>query len=180
MRKNIRLCGSGGQGIMTAGYILGKAASVFHDYNAVQMQSYGPEARGGAARSEVVISDREIGYCGLPSTDNMMVMSQPAWDKYHKDLTEESIVVLDPDLVVNYDFENVIEIPATQMAEDLGNKIVANIVMIGGFNAVTKLVPDEALEESVKDSVPKQFTELNFNALKRGRDYVTSHHTKKD
>ncbi|MFO7991812.1 MAG: 2-oxoacid:acceptor oxidoreductase family protein [Thermoplasmata archaeon] len=172
MRKNARLCGSGGQGIMTAGYILGKAASVFHDYNAVQMQSYGPEARGGAARSEVIISDREIGYCGLPTTDYMMVMSQPAWDKYHGDLTEDSVVVIDPDLVVNYDFEGAIEIPATKMAEDLGNKIVANIVMLGGFNEAADLVPEESLQNSVKDSVPNRFIELNMDALKKGVERV--------
>ncbi len=168
MRKNIRLCGSGGQGIMTAGYILGKAASVFHDYKAVQTQSYGPEARGGAARSEVIISDREIGYCGLMETEYMMVMSQAAFDKYTFDLTEDAVVVLDPNLVPYAEYEGAVEIPATQIAEELGNKIVANIVMLGAFNAASDLVPEDALEEALKDSVPKRFIDLNVKALREG------------
>lgn len=175
MRKNIRLCGSGGQGIMTAGEILGKAASVFHDLQAVQTQSYGPEARGGAARSEVIISDREIGYCGLPETQYMMVMSQSAFDKYSFDLTEDAVVVLDPDLVPYAEYEGAVKVPATRIAEQMGNKIVANIVMVGAFNAAAGLVPEQALESSVVDSVPKRFTELNVNALKEGIRYVKTH-----
>ncbi len=172
MRKNIRLCGSGGQGIMTAGYILGKAASVFHDYRSVQTQSYGPEARGGAARSEVIIADEEIGYVGLTETEYMMVMSQAAFDKYSFDLTDDAVVVLDPNLVPYAEYEGAVEVPATGIAEEMGNKIVANIVMIGAFNAAAKLVPDEALEESVKDSVPERFIDLNIRALREGKRYV--------
>lgn len=172
MRKDIRICGKGGQGIMLAGYILGKAASVFHDYNAVQMQSYGPEARGGAARSEVVISDEEIGYCGLYNVDYMMVMSQEAYNKYTKDIAENAVMVLDPQLVQHVDFEGGYEVPATMIAEDIGKRIVANIVMLGAFNEIADFVPNEALENSVKDSVPERFTELNFKALERGRRYV--------
>ncbi len=168
MRKNIRLCGSGGQGIMTAGYILGKAASVFHDYKAVQTQSYGPEARGGAARSEVIISDREIGYCGLVETEYMMVMSQAAFDKYSFDLSKDAVVVIDPDLAPYAEYEGLIKVPATQIAEELGNKIVANIVMLGAFNAAADLVPEKALEEALKDTVPKRFTDLNVKALREG------------
>ncbi len=172
MRKNIRLCGSGGQGIMTAGYILGKAASVFHDYEAIQAQSYGPEARGGAARSEVIISDREIGYSGLPETQYMMVMSQAAFDKYSNDLSDDAVVVIDPDTVPYVDYEEAIKVPAKNIAEELGNTIVANIVMIGAFNEAAGLVPEKALEESVKDTVPPRFVDLNMRALKRGIDHV--------
>lgn len=153
---------------MTAGYILGKAASVFHDYKAVQTQSYGPEARGGAARSEVIISDREIGYCGLMETQYMMVMSQAAFDKYSFDLTEDAVVVMDPDLAPYAEYEGAVKVPATKIAEELGNKIVANIVMLGAFNAAADLVPEEALEEALKDSVPKRFIDLNVSALREG------------
>lgn len=168
MRINLRLCGKGGQGIMLSGYILGKAASVFHDYNAVQTQSYGPEARGGAARSEVIIADEEIGYCGIEAADGMMVMSQEAYNKYSDDLKEDCIVVADPDLVKDIDHGNVVPVPGTRIAEELGNKIVANIVMLGAFNQAGDFVPPEALEQSVEDSVPSRFTELNLKALDEG------------
>ncbi len=168
MRKDIRLCGTGGQGIMLSGFILGSAASVFHDYNAVQMQSYGPEARGGAARSEVIISDEEIGFCGITEADAMMVMSQEAYDKYSEDLKEDGVIIIDPDLVPHAEHEGALEMPATKIAEELGNKIVANIVMLGAFNRAGDLVPQDALEKSVKNNVPKKFTELNINALREG------------
>ncbi len=159
---------------MTAGEILGKAASVFHDFKAVQTQSYGPEARGGAARSEVIISDREIGYCGLTETQYMMVMSQSAFDKYNFDLTDDAVVVLDPDLVPYAEYEGAYKVPATRIAEEMGNKIVANIVMLGAFNAAADLVPQEALEEAVKDSVPSRFLDLNLNALREGVKCIRS------
>lgn len=168
MRLNLRLCGKGGQGIMLSGYILGKAASVFHHYHAVQTQSYGPEARGGAARSEVIIADQEIGYCGIERADAMMVMSQEAYDKYSHDLKDDCIIVADPDLVKRIDHGNVVAVPGTRMAEELGNKIVANIVMLGAFNQAGGFVPPKALEKAVEDSVPSRFTELNLKALKEG------------
>lgn len=168
MRINLRLCGKGGQGIMLSGYILGKAASVFHDYNAVQTQSYGPEARGGAARSEVIIADEEIGYCGIEAADGMMVLSQEAYTKYSHDLKDDCIIVTDPDLVKSIDHRNVVAVPGTRIAEELGNKIVANIVMLGAFNQAGGYVPRKALEQSVEDSVPSRFTELNLKALDEG------------
>ena len=171
MRRDIRICGKGGQGIMLAGYILGKAASVFHEYNSVQMLSYGPEARGGAARSEVVISDEEIGYCGLYSAEYMMVISQEAHNKYTDDLADDAVVVLDPDLVPHADMDDAYEIPVTRLAEELGNKIVANIIMLGAFNEVAELVPEQALRDSVKDSVPGRFIDLNMKAVDTGIEY---------
>ncbi len=167
MRKDIRLCGKGGQGIMLSGFILGKAASVYHDYNAVQMQSYGPEARGGAARSEVVISDEEIGYCGLYQADYMMVMSQEAYDKYNDDLADDAVLVIDPGLVQEVEHDH-IGVPATEIAEEVGAKIVANIVMLGAFNALGDLVPSDSLETSVESSVPSKFKEMNLKALNKG------------
>ncbi len=167
MRKDIRLCGKGGQGIMLSGFVLGKAASVFHDYNAVQMQSYGPEARGGAARSEVVISDEEIGYCGLYQADYMMVMSQEAYNKYNEDLADDAVLLLDDDLVTEVEHDY-IGVPCTAIAEDIGAKIVANIVMLGAFNEAGDLVPHDSLEKSVEDSVPSKFKDLNLKALNRG------------
>lgn len=178
MRKDIRICGKGGQGIMLSGYILGKASSVFHHFNAVQMQSYGPEARGGAARSEVIISDEEIGYCGLYEAEYMMVMSQEALDKYSDDLAEDVKIILDPDLVTDPEVDSEvgekISVPATNIAEELGNKIVANIVMLGALNHVAEIVPEDILKEAVEDNVPSKFLDLNMKAVQKGIEYVQS------
>ena len=95
MRKDIRVCGFGGQGVILAGFIIGKAACVFDKYNAVQSQSYGPEARGGAARSEVIISDEKIGYPRPTSIDVYVAMAQEAFNTYQDDLKDDVIIIID-------------------------------------------------------------------------------------
>ncbi|MCK4266265.1 MAG: 2-oxoacid:acceptor oxidoreductase family protein, partial [Thermoplasmata archaeon] len=90
MKKEVRICGFGGQGVILAGFIVGKAACVFGEYNAVQSQSYGPEARGGAARSEVIISDEKIGYPRPTSVDVFVAMAQEAFNTYHHDIKEDA------------------------------------------------------------------------------------------
>lgn len=97
-----------------------------------------------------------------------MVMSQAAFDKYSFDLSKDAIVVLDPNLVPYAGYEGAVKIPATKVAEEMGNKIVANIVMLGAFNTAADLVPAGAMEEAVIDSVPPRFTELNIDALREG------------
>jgi 2-oxoglutarate ferredoxin oxidoreductase subunit gamma len=131
MKKEIRICGFGGQGVILAGFIIGKAASVYMDYQAVQSQSYGPEARGGAARSEVIISDEKIGYPRPLSVDCLVAMSQESFDSYRDDIRDDTIIILDPDLVTKHDIGRPIyKIHGQQIAQDLGNKIVTNIVMV--------------------------------------------------
>ena len=103
MKKEIRICGFGGQGVILSGFIIGKAASVFMDYNAVQSQSYGPEARGGAARSEIIVSDEKIGYPRPTGVDILLAMSQESFDTYRKDVSKDTIIVVDPDLVKKHD-----------------------------------------------------------------------------
>jgi 2-oxoglutarate ferredoxin oxidoreductase subunit gamma len=98
MKKEIRICGFGGQGVILAGFIIGKAAAVFMDYEAVQSQSYGPEARGGAARSEVIISDEKIGYPRPTSVDLLVAMSQESFDSYRGDIRDDTRIVVDPEL----------------------------------------------------------------------------------
>lgn len=120
----------------------------------------------------MIISDAEIGYCGLYEADYMMVMSQEAYDKYNYDLHDESVLIIDPDLIKEVEQEYPIGINGTAIAEELGNKIVANIVMLGAFNRAGEIVPQEALEESVKDRVPSKFRDLNMKALQRGIDVV--------
>ena len=168
MRKEIRIGGFGGQGIVLAGVILGKAACVYSDYYAVQTQSYGPEARGGASRSEVVVSDEPIGFPGVMEADVFVAMSQPAFDKYKGDLKKDAIVIVDPSLVIDTGGMDAIGIEFTALADDLGRKIVANIIMLGSLVKATGVVTEEALEKAVLDSVPPRTIELNKKALQTG------------
>ncbi len=169
MKKEIRICGFGGQGVILAGFIIGKAASVFENYQAVQSQSYGPEARGGAARSEVIISDKKIGYPRPLSVDIFLAMSQEAFDSYRGDIRDDTVIVVDPDLVKKHDIGRPLyKVKALKIAEELGNKIVTNIVMVGAFTSISGLLKPDAVKESVIDSVPKRFIDLNIKAYERG------------
>jgi len=169
MKKDIRVCGFGGQGVILAGFIIGKAASVFMDYHAVQSQSYGPEARGGAARSEIIISDEKIGYPRPIGVDCLVAMSQESFDSYRDDIRDDAVIIVDPDLVKKHDIGRPLyKVHAQQIAEELGNKIVTNIVMVGAFTSIFGMLRPEAVKESVIDSVPKKFTELNTKAFERG------------
>lgn len=169
MKKEIRICGFGGQGVILAGFIIGKAASVFMDFNAVQSQSYGPEARGGAARSEIIISDEKIGYPRPTGVDVLVAMSQESFDTYRDDIDDDTIIIVDPDLVKKHNIGRPLyKIPAQKIAEELGNKIVTNIVMVGAFTSIFGLLKSDAVKESVIDSVPKKFTDLNTKAFERG------------
>jgi len=170
MRYETRIAGFGGQGVVTAGYILGRAACLFDKKNATQTQSYGPEARGGACTSEVVVSEDLIDYPKVIKPDVLVAMSQEAYSEYYQDVKEGGIIILDKDLVsvekrrkdVRY-----YEIPSTAVAERLGSKIVANIVMLGTLVASTGVATKEAIMKSVQERFPKQ-AELNLRALDEG------------
>lgn len=169
MKKEIRICGFGGQGVILSGFILGKAAAVFMDYNAVQSQSYGPEARGGAARSEVIISDEKIGYPRPTSIDLLVAMSQESFDTYRKDIRDDTIIIIDPDLVPRHNIGRPLyKIHAQKIAEDLGNKIVANIVMVGAATSIFGIIDSEAVRKAIIDSVPSKFRDLNEKAFNKG------------
>jgi len=169
MKKELRIAGFGGQGVILAGFILGKAACVFSDYNAVQSQSYGPEARGGAARSEVIVSDEKIGYPRPTGVDLFVAMAQEAFDTYRTDITDDTVVIIDPDLVPKHDIGRpVYRVRAQAIAEEVGNKIVTNIAMVGGITGIYDLLSPEAVKKAVIDSVPKRFTELNVKAFEKG------------
>lgn len=169
MKKEVRICGFGGQGVILAGFIIGKAASVFMDYNAVQSQSYGPEARGGAARSEVIISDEKIGYPRPTSVDLFVAMSQESFDTYRGDIRKDTQIILDPDLVPRHDIgRSIYKVQAQKIAESLGNKIVTNIVMVGAATSIFETLDDDAVRKSVLDSVPSRFKDLNEKAFEKG------------
>ena len=181
MRTEIRICGFGGQGIILAGIILGKSASLFDGKEAVQTQSYGPEARGGASKCEVVISDTKVDYPKVQSPDILVAMSNEALIKYIVDLKDNGTLIVDPgttdvedvrDFIEEHNIE-VYEAPATKTAmEDIGLKIVANIVMVGVITKITKIISKEAVIKAVEDSVPKGTEKKNIQALEAGFDLV--------
>lgn len=169
MKKEVRICGFGGQGVVLAGHALGKAAAAFDNLVAIQTQSYGPEARGGAARSEVVISDKSIGYPRIVQADILVAMSLEAFQKFKDDVREDGVVIYDPDLVVDAEVDRKsYKVPASQIAQDMGNKIIANIVMLGALTTITNVVSKEAMVSSVLESVPARFKDLNRSALEKG------------
>lgn len=173
----IRIGGFGGQGIIRTGLILATASCVYGDKNAIQTASYGPESRGGRCRSEVIISDEDIDFPKVEYPDILVAMSQEAYLQYVDDLKENGVLVVDPDLVPNQR-ENLkvrmYEVPATKIAEGLGRKIVANVVMIGAFAAITNLLGVEHLKESIRRNVPKAVIELNLTAFQKGYEYGES------
>ncbi len=173
MREEVRLAGFGGQGIILAGYILGKAAALYDDKNAIFTQSYGPEARGGACAAELVISDEPIDYPLVSRPSYLVLMSQEAFSKYGAAAAEGAQLIVDTDLVEGAAGKEWLRhIPATRLAGELGSRIAANIVMLGFFGAVTQLVSRQALEESIRTSVPARTVELNLRAFQTGFDYA--------
>jgi len=172
-RYEIRLAGSGGQGLVLAGVILAEAASIFEGKNAVQSQSYGPESRGGASKSEVIISEREIDYPKCTHIDLLLLLTQAAADKYLKDTPETAIVVADSDLVpgdipAKFRF---LKAPITRLArETVGKEFVTNIVALGLLRELTDVVSEDALEKAVLARVPKGTEELNKKALEVGQE----------
>ena len=171
-RVDIRLSGSGGQGMITSGAILGYAA-VYDNKQAVQTKSYGPEARGGAARAEVVVADEDINYVKVLKADILVALTQEAADKFSPDVIEGGIVIVDDMLVKTKPEGNfkLYSLPIIKTAaEDLGKSMVANIVTLGVLNQIADLVNYENLEKAILAKVPKGTEDLNKRALAAGRD----------
>ncbi|MBR1730561.1 MAG: 2-oxoacid:acceptor oxidoreductase family protein [Selenomonadaceae bacterium] len=169
MRKQLRLSGSGGQGVITAAIILAEAA-VMEGKDAVQSQSYGPEARGGASKSEVIIDDGSIFHPHVKSPDFVLAMTQKAADKYYKDMDADGILVIDSDLVPNVpNVKNVVQIPITRLAvEELGKSLFANIVALGALVRLTGIVDFETIKTAVAHRVPAHTVDQNMHALQIG------------
>jgi 2-oxoglutarate ferredoxin oxidoreductase subunit gamma len=172
-RYELRFSGSGGQGLITAGIIMAKAASIYEGKQAVQSQSYGPEARGGASKSEVIISDGPIDYPKVTQCDALLAMTQEAANKYSHDLKEGGILLVDSDLVKTLPEGNfkTVSMPIINSAKvDVGREIVANIVALGAMVALTGVISRENGEKAVLSSVPEAFLELNKKAYNIGFD----------
>lgn len=168
MRKEIRISGFGGQGIVLAGYLLGKALSLYQDLEAVMTQSYGPEARGGASSSNIVVADRSIAYPFVLKADIFVALSQEGYRRYRDETTPEVMVLIDDGLVTPRAGDPVLSIPATQLAEGLGRRIVANVVMLGFLCASSDVVKQDALEKAIRTTVKESVIPLNLEALELG------------
>jgi len=173
-RVEIRISGLGGQGVVLAGEILGRAA-VYDGKHAVQTQSYGAEARGSAARSEVIISDENVGFPKVRKCDILVAMSQSALDKHLEDLKEGGTLLVDRDMVKKIPKieAEIFTIPVTKIAEtELKSRIYANVVMLGALTKITGMVSEESVRKAILASVPEGTKEVNLQGFKMGLQVV--------
>ncbi len=169
-RKEIRVTGYGGQGVILTGYIFGKAAAIFGGLYSTMTQAFGPEARGSACASALVVDNDVIAYPYLTGTNILIALSREGYEKYADELAPGGILVYDSDLVNPQDRSDVqtFGVQAVRLAEELGNRIVQNIVVVGFTTAVTGIIDRKAVEEAVKSSVPASTIELNLRAFTKG------------
>lgn len=175
MKKTaIRVGGLGGQGVILNASIIGKAASIFAGQHATLIQAFGPEARGSACSAQVSLSPDPIGYPYVVAADVLVLMSQDAYTQFISTVKPGGLVLYEEELVKPENLPagvKAVGIPATRFAEELGRRLVLNIVMVGFFGGVTGLLSYDALEKAVLDSVPKGSEALNLKALRKGYDY---------
>jgi 2-oxoglutarate ferredoxin oxidoreductase subunit gamma len=172
-RYEVRLSGAGGQGLMLAGKLLAEAASTYDGKNVVQTQSYGPEARGGKSKSDVVISRGEIDYPKATTVDVLLAMTQAALDEYASSLKDGGVLLVDSYLVDRVETPGAIRIPFTMLAiEHCGRKLFANVVALGALTEATRVVTWDAIRRAVLARVPKGTEAVNEKALEVGRDAV--------
>lgn len=176
-RYEVRLSGEGGQGLVLAGKVLAEAAAIYDDKNATQSQSYGPEARGGASRSDVIISDDDIDYPKAVNIDLLLALTQESVNRYCKDLKDDGILLVDEDAVNTLpdgSFRS-FRVPIIATARDkVGRVLVANIVALGVITELAKVVSAEAVESAILARVPKGTEELNLRAFKAGMEVAKS------
>jgi 2-oxoglutarate ferredoxin oxidoreductase subunit gamma len=170
----IRVAGFGGQGVILSAIVLGKAASIHQGEYATMTQNFGPEARGGACSAQLLLSDQPVLYPYVTQPDVLVVMSQEAYVKFAPELKEGGLLLIERDLVRVSDLPKqtrIYSVPATRLAEELGKRMVLNIVMVGFFTAVTRLLDADAVRKAVMDSVPASFRDLNLKAFDKGYEY---------
>ena len=170
----IRIAGFGGQGVMLAANIVGRAGCIYADGYATMTQNYGPEARGGASSAALVLSDEPILYPYTTRPDILMVLSQEAFTRFTPEMNPNGMLLVEQDLVRVTGIPSatrVYSIPATRMAEELGKKIVMNVIAVGFFAAKSGLLTKEAYRGAIADSVPAAARELNLRAFEAGYEY---------
>jgi 2-oxoglutarate ferredoxin oxidoreductase subunit gamma len=172
--SEIRIAGFGGQGVILAAMVVGKAAAIHQGAYATMTQSFGPEARGGSSSAQVILSPDPILYPYVTQPDVLIVMSQEAYTRFTPELKHGGTLIIEQDLVRLDQVPTgvrVFSVPATRLAEELGRKVVLNIVMVGFFGAVTRLLEADALRKAVADSVPPALQKLNLQAFDKGFEY---------
>ena len=173
-RVEIKIGGFGGQGVILAGMIIGRAGAIYNGKEATLTQSFGPEARGGSCSAQVVISPTRNLYPCVINPDVLLVMSQPAYNRYHTEVRPGGLLLFEESLVKAVEHATDVKafgIPAARLAENLGRKMVLNIVMVGFFAALSDVVTVEAIEKAVVDLVPQGTEELNRAAFKSGYQF---------
>jgi len=170
----IRLTGSGGQGVILAAIILAEAA-LLAGYETAQSQSYGPEARGGLCKAEIIVSASKIGFPKVTEPSFLLALTQEALNKYSHGIFETCIVMADSSLSIPecLDPANVIHIPIIETARNtVGKAITANIVAIGAINTALRLVSDDCIRKATTAQVPKAMADVNLKALQAGKDLI--------
>lgn len=174
MRNEMLLAGFGGQGIVMMGVLAAKAAGLYDGKSVAQSQSYGPAARGGACRSDVIISDEVIDYAKATAPNVLVLMSNQACAKYISEASEDSVIIIDSSLVDNVPdgFKHVYSVPATDIAEkELGARITTNVFMLSAVAAITGLISKEGVRQAITSSVRPQFIDVNSAAVDAGYQY---------
>ena len=167
MRINVRFAGAGGQGVILASVLLAKGYGLGEDYNIAQTQSYGPEARGGACKAEVVVSDEEIDYMKVDTADVFIALNQVGYDKYIDEVSRDGLVMINSTLVESDD-PNHYRIPATEIAEEMGKPFVVNIVTLGALTRLLPKVHAPAIQEEIKKNFAASIAGVNLDAFEIG------------
>jgi len=173
-KTEIKVGGFGGQGIILTGYIIGKAASIYDDKFATMTQSFGPEARGSSCSSQLIVSEKRILYPYVSCPRIMVIMSQEAFNKFSPQIDPGGTLLIEEELVSVSNLPGGVSlhsIPATRIAEELGRKVVLNMVMAGFFTSVTGLIQKDAMRKAVETSVPAGTEKLNLQAFDKGYEW---------
>jgi 2-oxoglutarate ferredoxin oxidoreductase subunit gamma len=173
-RRTITIAGIGGQGIVLCGYVIGKAASLYDNKFATFSSFYGPQARGGECTSTLIIDDKKIDFPFIRHIDILVILSGKVYKKYAKLASKNTLIFVDNDLIPSAQVDNVkvFAVPAARLANDMGNKIVSNIIMLGFFTRITGIVSQHSLITSLQSSLKKDFLDTNLKALAIGSDYA--------
>lgn len=174
-RTELRISGFGGQGVILAAYVLGKACAVVENGHATLNQSFGPEARGSACSAQLILSGEPVTYPYVRSIDILVAMSQDAYRLFSEDVKPGGLILIDQDLVTTEvkPRHRVLGVPATRIAEDLGRRIIANMVMVGFFAASCDLLAVESVREAIRTSVPTGTEDVNLAAFDAGYAFGT-------